>query len=140
MSLYTVVKNLSQTLSTDESDTAKAEIILASSLAICLPVPTESNGANGRTYFNSNHLDYAKRVINGVNEEFMIDVTKTLKLVTDIYTFRFNTVHEANSTLDAFKALVEHAYKEISPNETTFPDISSSELKSVVTALCGIDE
>ncbi len=140
MSIHTVVKNLSQTLNAEEGDTSKAEVLLASAIAICLPVPGESNGANGRTYFNTNHLDYVKRIINAVNEEFMIDVTKASKLVADIYAFRYNTVHEANATLDAFKSLVEYAYKGVSENETTFPDVSSSELKSVVTALCGLDE
>lgn len=140
MSIHTVVKNLSQTLNAEEGDTSKAEVLLASAIAVCLQVPAESNGANGRTYFNANHLDYTKRIVNAINEEFMIDVNVTMKLVTDIFTFRYNTVHEAATTLDAFKSLVTCAYKGINDNDTTIPDFDTSELKAIVTGLCDLDE
>ena len=140
MSIQSVVKNLAQTLNDSNSDTSKAEVLLASAIAISLPVPAESNGANGRTYYNANHSEYAKRLINAVNEEFLIDVTTTLKLTSDLYTFRFNTVHEANSTLEAFQSLVACAYKSVSDNDLDCPEYSSSELRSVVTALCGLDD
>ena len=35
MSIHTVVKNLSQTLNAEEGDTSKAEVLLASAIAIC---------------------------------------------------------------------------------------------------------
>ena len=140
MSIQSVVKNLAQTLNDSNSDTSKAEVLLASAIAISLPVPAESNGANGRTYFNANHLDYTKRIVNAINEEFMIDVNITMKLVTDIFTFRYNTVHEAATTLDAFKSLVTCAYKGINDNDTTIPDFDTSELKAIVTGLCDLDE
>lgn len=140
MSIQTVVKNLSATLDANTGDTAKAEVILASALTVCLPVPAESNGANGRTYYNSNHLDYVKRIVNAVNEEFLVDVQCVMKLVADLYTARFNIVHEANTSLDAFQALACWAYCNNHDDGTVMPEFTSSELKAVVTGLCGIDD
>ena len=138
MSIQTVVKSLTQTLSETNSDTSKAEVLLASAIAITFAVPAECNGATGRTFYNANYLETARRLINGVNEEFMIDVPTTLQLTSDIFTFRFNCVHCVKESLDAFQGFVSCAYKTVSENEHDCPEFSVSELKAVATAVCAL--
>lgn len=114
-------------------DTNKISALLATAIAITLPVPAESAGITGVAHYNSNHANIVRTLVNEVNEVLYVDVVETLDLVKQTYATRFDLVHNASLALNAMVAVQNHLLETAEEGSgNTVPKIAVDELKAVV--------
>jgi hypothetical protein len=89
---------------TDELTTA-TQMELAAALALIIPVPAQPLGRGAQSWVN--HNVFINRMLDEVNELYLLDLPKVKDMVKKLYAARYNFVHAPTDTLAETNALVK---------------------------------
>jgi hypothetical protein len=106
--LISLVNTLRENFTEDEQSSLgeRSGLILASAIAISLPIPAESGGASGSNYYNDHYLTKVRELVAQINELHLLEVTPVLSLINKLYAARFNFVHKPQMTINETNAIL----------------------------------
>lgn len=132
--LLNVVKALQERYTNDASDSLdeKVQIQLATAIGGQLPIPAVQEGS-GKAYYQSMHFQTIRKLVNEINELFVLDVSCVLSCVESIYVARYNFVHAPQLSTDIVNAIVVQVAGEVATDLFNMP--SYVRISNTVTEL-----
>lgn len=129
--MMNLIKSLRENFREDEKGDLDVRVqhTLAVAIGMQLKVPAEPVSTSGINAYNSNHLAVVRKFVSEINELFLVDVGDVLKIVSEVYTARYNFVHNPSLSLNAVNAIVASIFDETKAlNGEVAPAITLSEL------------
>lgn len=112
---------------TDELSEA-LQMELAASIALTIPVPAVKLGNTGQAWIQ--HDLFVSRLLDDVNELYLLDLPKVKAAVKKIFEARYNFVHNPTGTLQATNAIV----KEISEGGAQLRNLTFTTVNALTSA------
>ncbi len=105
--LLKMVEVLRAQYSEEQTDelTLAIQMELSAGIALIIPVPATPVGSSAQAWLN--HDVFISRMLDDVNEHYLLDLAKVKADVKKIYETRYNFVHRPTATIDATNAIVK---------------------------------
>lgn len=110
--LLKMVEVLRAQYSEDQTDelTEALQMELAAAIAITIPVPATPLGSTGQAWIQ--HDLFVSRILDDINELYLLDLPKVKASVKKIFETRYNFVHNPTATMSATNAIVRDIQKD----------------------------
>lgn len=129
--LVTMVETLRAQYNEEQTDelSAAIQLELAAGVAMNIPVPAVALGNTVQAWIN--HDVFISKMLDDVNELYLLDLPKVKADIKKIYEARYNFVHNPTATMAETNAIVKAIVAGRSEGELALRDLTVTTVKSI---------
>lgn len=129
--LLKIVETLRAQYNEDQTDklTTELQMELAASIAMIIPVPVKPVGNTAQAWIN--HDVFISKMLDEINELYLLDLPKVKADVKKIFECRYNFVHNSILTLDETNSIVKSLLGKRGEGDVAMRDLTALTVKSL---------
>lgn len=129
--LLQIVETLRAQYTEDQTDelTSALQLELAAALALIIPVPAKPLGGTAQAWIN--HDVFINKMLDQVNELYILDLPKVKADVKKLFEARYNFVHNPTGTIGETNAIIKSILTKRGEGDLALRDLTVTTVKSI---------